>query len=152
MATYSFQDCVATLTAPGGIIALGDGAGVADEGITLEFIEEKDKLSVGADGSPMHSLNASKAGKMSVRLQKTSPTNALLTAMYNFQQNSAATWGQGSITVQDIARGDQYSGQQVAFLKVPTNNYPKEAGMLEWEFLIGILDVQLGPGSIPGIN
>lgn len=146
MTTYSFLDVHAALAGPGGIINLASGAGAAEEGITCEFTEDTGKLVVGADGSPMQTLNASKAGKITVRLLKTSPVNQLLQNLYNFQRLSSVNWGKNVLTLRDIARGDVYGAQFVAFVKPPANTYGKDAGMLEWEFLAGLMDVALGAG------
>jgi len=145
--TYSFLSVQAALTGPGGAIPMGANAGAADEGITVEMLDDKDVMTTGAAGEVMHSLNASKAGRVTVRLLKTSPTNALLSAMYNFQQNSPATWGQNSVVVSDVVRGDFISMQQVAFTKLPNIGYGKEGAMNEWVFNAGVVDVLLGTGS-----
>lgn len=149
--TYSFLDVQAAITGPGGAFSLGAGAGVAEEGITVSFIEEKDTMVPGASGEAMHSLNASKAARITVRLLKTSPTNALLSAMYNFQANGAATWGQNTIVVSDVARGDVITAQQAAFAKQPDISYSKEGAMNEWTFNCGICDELLGVG-VPDAN
>lgn len=146
MTTYSFQDFALTITGPGGAIPLGDGSGDAKEGVTFEFVENANTMTIGADGTPMHSLNPGKGGRATVRLLKTSPTNGLLTALYNFQRTSSANWGQNVMSGADIVRGDQYSCQQVAFSKHPNNTYAMEAGMLEWVFDIGIMDPALATG------
>ena len=60
---YSFEDVQATLNGPGGSISLGAGAGNAQEGISFEFLDDKDGMLIGADGSVVHSLRASKAAR-----------------------------------------------------------------------------------------
>jgi len=146
MGTYSFLDVQATLSGPGGSINLGNGAAAADEGITVEFDEDRDTMTTGADGTPMHSLHASKAGKMTVRLLKTSPVNAQLSQMAAVQFSSAALHGANTLTVNDTSRGDNVSGRQVAFAKHSPVTYAKDAGMNEWPFNIGVLDITLGAG------
>lgn len=146
MATWSFTNFALTLTGPGGAITLGDGSGAAKEGATFEFVENKNTMTIGADGSGMQSLNASTAGKITVRLLKTSPTNGLLSAMYAFQSTSSANWGQNVMAGSDIVRGEQYSCQQVAFSKFPNNTYAMEAGTIEWVFDIGVMDPALAVG------
>lgn len=144
MQTYSFLDVVAAITGPGGVINLGTGAGISDEGITVDPTGEINTMQVGADGEGQHSLHADKSGRLVVRLLKTSPTNALLMAMYNFQTGSAATHGQNTISVVDSNRGDAITCRQVAFTKVPSLSYGKEAGMNEWEFSAVRIDRGLG--------
>lgn len=144
MTAYSFMSCTATLTGPGGEIDLGYGAGVADEGITITRAEDANTMQTGADGSVMHSLHAAQHGIVTVRLLKTSPTNALLMALYNYQRSSPANWGQNNIVVRDAARGDGTSALTCAFKKVPDLSYAKDGNLLEWSFDAGQIDSVLG--------
>jgi hypothetical protein len=146
MATYSFQDFALTITGPGGSITLGDGSGAAKEGATFEFVENTNTMTIGADGSGMNSLNASKAGKITVRLLKTSPTNGKLSAMYNFQRTSSANWGKNVMSGSDIVRGEQYSCQQVSFAKFPNNTYAMDGNIIEWNFDAVLMDAALATG------
>lgn len=144
--TYSFLDVQASITGPGGAFSIGSGAGAAEEGITVEPVADIDNMDVGADGTPMHSLNANKAGKITVRLLKTSPVNAQLSAMMAFQRVSSANHGQNTISVTNNVSGDAITGQLAAFAKQPTVGYGKTGPMLEWEFNVGVLDIGLGAG------
>lgn len=146
-AAYSFLDVVAAIDGPGGSFPLGAGAGADKEGITIAFSEDKNSLSVGADGTPMNSLRATQSGTVTVRLQKTSPVNAMLASMYNTQKQSSALWGQNTIVVRDAQRGDLYSCQSCAFKKFPDNMYQEDAGRIEWVFDAGIVEPLLGSGS-----
>jgi Protein of unknown function (DUF3277) len=132
--TYSFLDFNCALVGPGGSIALGNGSGAAEEGITFIPTGEISGMLIGADGTGQHSLYADKSGKITVRLLKTSPTNLLLSAMYNFQTASGATHGQNTIVGTDSSRGDVISCAQVAFAKAPDLTYAKDGGMVDWEF------------------
>lgn len=147
MATYSFLDVNAAITGPGGAINLGAGAGAAEEGITIESLEDKNIMTIGADGQGMHSLVAGEASTVTVRLLKTSPTNALLQTMYNYQTTSSVLHGKNTIVVSDLGRGDVITLQQVAFKKRPTTEYAKEGGAVEWTFDAVTADVILGIGT-----
>lgn len=129
--TYSFLDTHCAITGPGGAFSITNGA--AKEGITIAMREDKNKLDIGADGSGMHSLRADKSGKITIRLLKNSPTNALLSAMYNLQQTSATIWGQNVISLVSSV-GDVITATGVAFLRQPVVTYAEEGGMNEWEF------------------
>jgi hypothetical protein len=144
MATYSFMDVACTIVGPGGAVSLGYGAGVSDEGITVEYAEDKDMMVIGADATPMHSLRADKSGTCTVRLLKTSPTNGLLQAMYLFQTLSSANWGNNTLVVSDVARGDLASCRSVAFKKVTGLTWAKDANMNEWAFNCGLIDFIIG--------
>lgn len=150
MAAYSFLNVMAAISGPGGAFNLGSGAGAAEEGITFAMAEEKDLATVGADGTLMHTLRATNVGKATIRLLKTSPVNALLSSMYNFQKGNPALWGTSVLTVNDVARGDVASMAQAAFMKQPDMTWDKDGKVVEWEF-IGIVDEQLGAG-VPDVN
>lgn len=147
MATYSFLNCQAGISGPGGSFSIGSDAGVADEGITIDPAGDKNTMTIGAGGDAMHSLHADKSGSITVRLLKTSKVNQQLMALYNLQTTNSALHGQNIITVSDPVRGDFTAGQQCAFKRRPANSYAKEAGMIEWVFDVGIIDVQLGSGA-----
>ena len=148
MATYSFIDNYAAISGPGGSFSIGSGAGNSEEGITVEMAEDKGTMTTGADGQVMHSLHAGKSGTATIRLLKTSPTNALLMAMYNFQSLTSANFGRNTITVTDAVRGDTITLSNVAFRRAPTITYAKEGGINEWSFNAGQVDHHLGTGEI----
>ncbi len=147
MPTYSFLDVAATIDGAGGNFQLGAGAGADKEGISIVFADDKNKQDVGADGQPLNNLRAAQNGTVTVRLQKTSPVNAQLSAMYNTQKQSGSTWGNNTIVVSDLQRGDLYSCQQCAFKKFPDNAYAEEATAIVWAFDAGIIEPLLGTGS-----
>lgn len=134
MATYSFLNVNCAFAGPGGVLNLAAGAAAAEEGVTIEAAEDKNVMTIGADGKGQHSLIASDAAKVTVRLLKTSPVNAQLMLMYNLQSASSALWGSNVMTVTDSGRNDLTIVQGVAFNKIPTLTYAKEAGMNEWIF------------------
>ena len=134
MATYSFQDVAAAIIGVGGSINLAAGAAVSEEGITIDAVEDKNIMTIGADGSGMHSLIANESATVTVRLLKTSPVNAQLQLMYNLQTKSSLTHGKNVITVRDVIRGDIIALTSVAFKKRPSVTYAKEGGIMEWTF------------------
>lgn len=145
--TYSFKDVVAALIGIGGIANLGAGAAASEEGITIEASEDKNVMTIGADGQGMHSLIAAEASTVTVRLLKTSPVNAVLQLMYNIQTSSSLLHGKNVMTIRDIARGDAINLAAVAFKKRPTVTYAKEGGMMEWTFDAIRTNTTLGVGT-----
>jgi Protein of unknown function (DUF3277) len=144
MSTYSFQDVQATLVGPTGIVNLGYGSAVADEGISIDMAGDKNTMLIGADGEGMHSLHADKSGTITVRLLQTSPTNAKLQAMYDAQTLSSALHGQNLITVTNPASGDVTTARSCAFKKKPSINYRKDGTIMEWVFDSIKIDSLLG--------
>lgn len=131
---YSFLNVSCTMIGPGVVANLAAGAAAAEEGITIEPVEDKNQMTIGADGKGQHSLIASDACLITIRLLKTSPQNALLMAAYDAQSISSALWGQNVFTIVDSGRTDLTIVQSCAFKKKPVITYAKEAGMMEWTF------------------
>jgi hypothetical protein len=139
--TYSFVNVVAALVGPGAPgIPIGSDAGSADEGITVEYEEDKNQMTGGSDGSVMHVLRAGNRGHITIRLLLTSPVNGLLMLAYNFQKQSSNLWGVNTLTISDIARGDLVNAQQVAFKKGAGTTYSKDGQLREWPFDVGQLE------------
>lgn len=147
MATYSFLDVNATLVGPTGTVNLGNGAATSDEGISIDMSGDKNTMLIGADGEGMHSLHADKSGTVTVRLLKTSPTNAILQSMYDAQTVSSALHGQNLITVTNTSAGDVTTARSCAFKRKPSINYRKDGDILEWVFDSIKIDTILGTYS-----
>ncbi len=144
--TYSFLDTQASIQGPGGVFSIGAGVGVAEEGITVEPAVDQVAMTIGADGQGMHSLIADESGSVTLRLLKTSPTNAQLMAMYNLQKSSSSLWGQNTLTIVNTQSGDNISCDGVAFTRKPSPGYTKEGPMNEWKFNATKIDMNLGAG------
>lgn len=145
--TYSFLDVTATIVGPNVTTTLGSGSGNAEEGITVAFNEDQSTMTIGADGSGMHSIHGGQAGAISVRLLKSSPTNKILEAAYYAERANPSAAGQNTIVISWLGGGDVYSGRQCAFRKFPDNSYGKDANMLEWAFNVINLNALLGNGQ-----
>lgn len=146
MASYSFLNVSAVLVGPGIATNLAAGAAAAEEGITIEPGADKNVMTIGADGKGQHSLVADDSAKVTVRLLKTSPVNALLMAAYDLQTASASLHGQNLLTVSNSGQGDLSILQSGAFAKKPKIEYQKEAGMYEWTFDFIQANTILGTG------
>jgi hypothetical protein len=127
-------DVAASLAGPTGNVDLGYGAAVAKEGITIARNSDRNKLTIGADGSGMNSLNADRSGLITVRLLKIAPANAVLMQMLDAQQLSSSLWGQNTIVIRQLVSGDISTSSQCSFKKVPEIVYAEEGGLLVWEF------------------
>ena len=144
LATYSFLDVQFTLQGPGGSFSLGGGnAGNAEEGITIRMLEDKNTMMIGADGSAMHNLHASKAAQFEVALLKTSPANNQLSQLYNVQSTQSTIWGQNVAVLTNIATGDSATCQQCAFKKLPDSVNGKDGRHNVWLFDAGQADQNL---------
>jgi len=142
--TYSFLDVTASISGPGGAFSIGAGSGNAEEGITIVPTGPMNGMLIGADGEGMHSLYADRSGKVTVRLLKTSPTNAQLMQMASFQRSSGALHGQNVLVISDTSRNDSIACRQTAFAKIPDITYAKDGGTVDWEFDVVRIDPNLG--------
>ena len=131
---YSFKNINGAISGPGGAFTIGQDAGLSDGGIRVEYIDNKNTMVMGAGGDGMHSLHASNAASINIEVLKTSPVNALLMGMFNFQKQSSAYWGQNQMTFNDTIRGDTIIISQAAFQKATPVSYGKEGGMNNWHF------------------
>ncbi len=145
MGSYSFLDVSAVIDGPGGNFSLkGENS---EEGISLEPVGDQSTMTVGADGKVMHSLAADSAVTVAVRLLKTSPVNAQLREMFKYQTASAARHGRNTITIRDAVRGDLEVIGDVAFKRLPPNNWAKAGNILEWSFDGVISSGTMGSGT-----
>ncbi|MCX2699256.1 phage protein [Ochrobactrum chromiisoli] len=147
MSTYSFIDVVASLSGPGGVVQLGYGAASAEEGISIDMVEDKNTMMIGAGGEGQHNLHAGRAGTITIACLKVSPTNQQMMALYNYQQQSSARWGQNVLTLRNTATGDSITAVQGAFKKLPKNTFSKDGPMMEWALDFVKVDQMLGSGT-----
>jgi hypothetical protein len=145
--TYSFLDVQASINGPNGAFPIGSSAGVAEEGISIEFAEDQDTMQIGADGSGMHSLHAGQSGTVTLRLLMTSPTNELLDAMYALDRATPSSHGQNTIVVSWLTAGDITTCTNCGFRKFPSLTYAKDGQMREWTWNAVRISPLLGAGS-----
>lgn len=145
--TYSFLDVVATMVGPNLTTTLGSTSGNAEEGISIAFAEDQETMTIGADGTGMHSIHGGQSGTVSVRLLKSSPVNSILSAAYQADRAVPSSGGQNTVVISWLAGGDVYSCQQGAFRKFPDNAYAKDAAMLEWQFNFIRITPLIGAGQ-----
>lgn len=144
MTTYSFSDVQATLVSPVGIIDLGYGNAVAEEGISIDMAGNKNTMVVGADGEGMHSLHSDKSGTVTVRFLKTSPANTKLQAIYDAQTLVSAFHGLNTIVIRNSISGDVTTARSCAFTKKPSLNYQNSGDFVEWSWDSIKIDTILG--------
>lgn len=146
MPTFAFADTMAAISGPNGNFSFGAGSGNTEGGITVAFVEDKSTMTIGADGVGMHSLHSGEGAIITVRLLKTSPTNAQFSNMYKLDTAGGATHGKSTISIKDLARGDDITCQECAFAKFPDITYAKEGGECIWSFHSAKTNIDLGDG------
>ncbi len=144
MATYSFSEITATLTGAAGLINLGSGSANTKEGITIALAQDRNQMTVGADGEYMHSLRCDKSGQVTVRLLLTSPINALLQVMYDAQALAPSAWGNNVLVIINKGNLETTTCRGVAFKKQPDITYDENGAYREWAFDCGKIDTISG--------
>lgn len=145
---YSFLNALAGYTdSLGNLIDLSAGNGIAEEGITVEYEEDKVTITYGADGDFMYSLHAASGGTVTVRCLKTSQLNYQLSRLYIATSNGSAVVGTGTITGGDAQRGDSFTAIGCQLRRHAATTMAKEGGTNEWVFMVGKLSVKLGVGT-----
>jgi hypothetical protein len=142
--TYSFLSVSASIVGPNGSFSLSDGN--TEGGISFAKTGPKNTKTVGADGTVMNSLHADESGTITIRLLKTSITNAMLQSMYDGDRSDPRLWGKNQIKIRDVARGDSVTATGCAFQKFPDVTYDKEGPALEWVIDAGSITTTLGAG------
>jgi hypothetical protein len=149
--TYSFMDVNGTISGPGLFVKFGNGTGQADEGITVEQTEDKNRMTPGASGEVMHTLIGVDAARIAIHVLKTSPLNQQLSAGFNYQKQSSLFWGINTITITNPITGDHITAAQVAFTRRPPNAWGKEPVPIVWEMEAGHLYADLGSGLVASV-
>lgn len=140
MSAYSFSQVTATLTGAAGVINLGFGSANSKEGITVTQTQPRNAMTVGADGSVMHSLRCDKSGTVTIRLLETSPVNAALQTMYDAQSLVPSAWGSNVLVIVNKGNNETTTCRNVAFQNQPTVTYAEDGSFKEWVFDCGQID------------
>jgi hypothetical protein len=85
---------------------------------------------------------------VNIRLQKISPVNQQLVQLIRTQRSSSAYWGQTTIAIRDMARGDVYNLAGCAWIRFPVNSYAKIGNVLDYELHVAQIDPNLGTPAI----
>lgn len=147
MGAYSFLDNILSISGPGGsFVIAGPDTAAADEGFTIEMLDASNEQTPGADGSTMNSFIASRRARLTLRLQKVSPVNAQLNALYQYQRQSSIYWGLNVLTHRGVVSGDSNTMEGCAFTRHSRLGYTARGDNNEWEFDVAIWDPTLGAG------
>lgn len=145
---YTFLNAIAGYTdSLGNMLDFSAGNGVAEEGMTIEWDEDKVSITRGADGDWMYNLHAASGGIFTIRALRTSPLNYYLSNIYTKTTAGGATVGTGIITGGDVQRGESFNCVGCQIRRHSAFTSAKEGPGLEWVFLVGKLSAKLGIGT-----
>lgn len=116
---------------------------VAGSFVSVERYEDSFNTQVGREGEVARSKSNNRTGKITLKLQQTSPSNAILSALNILDELSGA--GVVPVLVRD-ASGNSLHAAAEAWIKKPANaEYGKEAGEREW--VIECADLETAPAG-----
>jgi hypothetical protein len=113
--------------------------------VKVERSEDTWSDQVGADGEMTRVRSRNRSGLITVTLVAGSPTNQLLAAVQQEDENFST--GVGSVMVKDLNGLDLHTGESAWLVKPPDAEYKKEAGEREWRIRVKDLKSNSG-GSV----
>ncbi|TXG97750.1 MAG: DUF3277 family protein [Nevskiaceae bacterium] len=139
MKRYSFLDTVMIVN---GVEIVGWDEG--DDVITITRLNDSISHKVGAAGEMMISVSGDKSGSFKFKLQQTSSSNAMLSAMLALQEAAGSDFVATNCLFQDTYRQDLAIGT-VGYIKKPADmTRGKQGQTQEWEIITERLDLLFG--------
>ncbi len=120
--------------------------GSDDDVIKFERLAESVQYKVGAGGNMVISHSADKSGKLTIKLQPTSPSNAYLMGFANLQGGGPQTFVPIVVSFQDVYRKDVATGIPGCIVKVPDfmRGMDNSGNDMEWEIVFERYDLLVG--------
>lgn len=114
-----------------------------DDFVEVERDEDAFSKKAGVDGIVTRAKNNVQMGKITIRLQMSSPSNDDLTAFALLDQATPPA-GQFSITAKDGSGRSVFSSQTAWVKKLPKTTFKKDVEMREWVIDCGSLQIFVG--------
>ena len=120
--------------------------GSDDDVIKWERNAESVNYKVGAGGNAVVSHSADRSGKLTIKLQPTSPSNAYLMGLMALEEGGPATFVPIQASFQDMYRNDVANGIPGCIIKVPDfeRGMDSSGNDVEWDFFFERMDVLWG--------
>jgi len=120
--------------------------GSDDDVIKFERLAEMVNYKTGAGGTMVISHSADKSGKLTIKLQPTSPSNTYLIGLANLQGGGPQTFVPIAVSFQDVYRKDVATGIPGCIVKVPDfmRGMDNSGNDMEWEIVFERYDLLVG--------
>lgn len=122
--TYSPKDILVTV---GGAIITGYANGAF---VQVEQAEDQVSLVVGSDGEATRTVSANRSGSITITLQQTSESNAILSGFH--QRDMLDKAGIFPVLVKDNLGKSLYTAETAWVRKMPNAEFGNESGTREW--------------------
>lgn len=127
--------------------------GSDDDVIKFERLSESVQYKVGADGHAVVSFSADKSGKLTIKLQPTSPSNVYLMSLHALQGGGPTTFVPVQVSFQDVYRKDIASGIPGCIIKMPdfARGMDSSGNDMEWQFFFETYHLTVGNPLFAGL-
>jgi hypothetical protein len=115
-----------------------------DDCIDIDFDSDGYKDAIGADGHVMRYKSCDQRATITFTLMATSPTNKILSAMYNADMKAPNGMGVGPILIRDTRGVTAFMGTSAWIQKMPKNTLGQKLGDREWKIRVARLEAVVG--------
>lgn len=115
-----------------------------DDFIDIEFDSEGYQDLIGADGHVVRYKSCDQRATITFTLMATSPSNKLLSAMYNADIKSPNGLGVGPLLIRDTQGLTVFAGTQAWIQKMPKSTLGQKLGNKEWKIRVAKLEAVMG--------
>jgi len=112
--------------------------------IDIEFDSEGYQDQIGADGHVVRYKSCDQRATITFSLMSTSPTNKLLSALYNGDIKAPNGIGVGPLLIRDTRGVTVFAGSQAWIQKMPKSTMGKSLGNKEWKIRVAKLEAVMG--------
>jgi structural protein KPP10_ORF10 len=115
-----------------------------DDFIDIEFDSEGYQDQIGADGHVVRYKSCDQRATVTFTLMATSPSNKLLSAMYNVDIKSPNGLGVGPLLIRDTRGITVFVGAKAWIQKMPKTTLGQKLGNKEWKIRVAKLEAVIG--------
>lgn len=115
-----------------------------DDFIDIEFDTEGYQDQIGADGHVVRYKSCDQRATVTFTLMASSPSNALLSAMYNADIHSSNGIGVGPLLIRDTRGVTVFAGTQAWIQKMPKTTLGSKIANREWVIRVAKLEAVVG--------
>ena len=115
-----------------------------DDFIDIEFDTEGYQDQIGADGHVVRYKSCDQRATITFTLMAISPSNKLLSAMYNADIKSPNGIGVGPLLIRDTRGVTVFAGTQAWIQKMPKSTLGQKLGNKEWKIRVAKLEAVIG--------
>ncbi|MEI6806928.1 MAG: phage protein [Myxococcaceae bacterium] len=115
-----------------------------DDFVHIEMATEGFSDEVGADGHVTRIRSRDQRGSVTFKLKASSPTNKILSALYQADLNAPNGSGVGAVLIRDTQGLSIFAGAQAWIAGMPKTSIGKKLGDVEWKLRVASLEGFVG--------